>query len=84
MAPPKNEDWLAFTILGAFAGLIAGGLIGAAIAWERGFVAGERQGQCDEECQPLQLVAVLQDGACRCDHDDIVRPKSKPAKEPLR
>lgn len=84
MSHPENRDWAAFMMLGVLFGGVVGAITAGAMAWTQGFKSGERQGQCDEACLPMRLVAVLEDGACRCEHDDIVRPKSKAAQEPRR
>jgi len=84
MSSPENRDWAVFMFLGAILGVIVGAITVGAMVWSIGFKSGERQGQCDEACLPMRLVAFLEDGACRCEHDDIVRPKSKAAEAPLR
>ena len=77
----SNTDAAIFVTLGGIGGAVVGAVIAAVLAGQAGHRAGTAHGQCLEACLPDALVQTLDDNTCRCDHDRLVRPRSKPAPE---
>ena len=79
MKDPNNRNAGAFVLMGMLAGGVLIGSFAGIYAWGSGYDAGTPHGQCLEACLPDVLVQTLSDNTCRCDHDRLVRPRSKAA-----